>query len=175
MYKLMLAVIIMIFYSCTPNDSFQPTAQMGYSPVYASPEEIARIKLEPARNTQFAGKIYAFRNYIFQNELNEGIHIINNTNRNQPRKDGFLKVPFSTEIAIKGNFLYTNNVDDLVVFDISDMANPRLVKRIEKVFATIDQQYPPFHNTVFECPDPSKGIVVRWERKEISKPKCRRN
>lgn len=175
MYKLMLAVIVMIFYSCTPNDSFQPKAQIGYSPVYASPEEIALIKLEPAQNTQFAGKIYAFRNYIFQNELNKGIHIINNTNRNQPHKDGFLKVPFSTEIAIKGNFLYTNNVDDLVVFDISDIANPRLVKRIENVFATIDQQYPPVHNTVFECPDPSKGIVVRWERKEISKPKCRRN
>lgn len=175
MYKLMLAFIIMIFYSCMPDDNFQPTGQIGYSPVYASPEEIAQIKLEPARNTQFAGKIYAFRNYIFQNELNEGIHIINNTNRNQPGKAGFLKVPFSTEIAIKGNFLYTNNVDDLVVFDISDLANPRLVKRIENVFPAIDQQYPPFNNTVFESPDPSKGIVVRWERKEISKPKCRRN
>lgn len=156
----------MIFYSCTPNNVNEPTGRgEGYFPVYASPEDIAQIKLEPARSTEFAGKIYAFRNFIFQNELNEGIHVINNADRNQPKKTGFLKVPFSTEIAIKGNFLYTNNVDDLIVFDLSDISNPRLVKRIENVFAAINQNYPPFQNTIFECPDPSKGIVVRWERK----------
>lgn len=161
--------------ACTPDENIRFTGQTdGFSPVYALPSEITKIDFEPARKTEIAGKIYAIGNYIFQSEVNKGIHIINNQNRDQPKKVGFLKVPYSTEIAVKGKYLYTNNLSDLVVFDISDLNVPRMVKRVKDVFPPIGQQYPPFQNIMFECPDPAKGIIVHWERKMINNPKCRR-
>ncbi|MEJ7769241.1 MAG: hypothetical protein WKF89_15585 [Chitinophagaceae bacterium] len=168
-------LFILFVFACTPTtNTLPPGNQEAYQPVYASPVDLTRIALEPAKNTALAGKIYAIGNYILQNDLNTGIHIIDNRNRNQVKKIGFLKVPFSTEIAVKGNYLYTNNLNDLVVFDISNINNPQLVKRIVNVFPAVDQKYPPFNNVAFECPDTTKGIVVSWEKKMLTDPKCRR-
>ena len=166
----------LILLSCTQDRvSSLPNQVEGYSPVYASAVDVNVITFETAaRPTERAGKIYAIGNYIFQNDVNKGIHIINNTNRSHPEKVGFIKLPFSNEIAVKGNYLYSNNLNDLVVFDISDITKPKLVKRIQNVFPPVDQKYPPIPNASFECPDASKGIVVNWERKLLTDPKCRR-
>lgn len=175
MRNFILLLFPFILLACTHDPvTYQPSQVEGYAPVYASATDITKISYEPARKTGQAGKIYAIGNYIFQNELNKGIHIINNSDKNHPEKIGFIQLPFSTEIAVKGNFLYSNNLSDLVVFDISDNSKPTLVKRIKNVFPPINQKYPPVLNSAFECVDASKGIVVAWERKSLVSPKCRR-
>ncbi len=83
-------------------------------------------------------------------------------------------IPLSTELAVKGNYLYANNFRDIIVFDISNPAEPRLVKRVSNVFPPVNQKFPPLSNIYFECPDETKGVVVRWELKRINIPKCRR-
>ncbi|MEJ7739799.1 MAG: hypothetical protein WKF97_20425 [Chitinophagaceae bacterium] len=169
-------IILLVFLvSCTPSNSDPTEGQVdGYAPVYAFATDVTNISLEASRTTGSAGKIYAFGNFLLQNDLYQGIHIIDNSNRSQPTKTAFLKVPFSTEIAIKGKYLYTNNLNDLVVFDVSNMSRPQLIKRVENVFPLVEQTHPPFLSTQFECVDPAKGMVVRWERKRITNPKCRR-
>lgn len=175
MRNLIIVLCPFILLACTQNSiTNSPNQVEGYAPAYASATDITKISFEPARKTVQAGKIYAIGNYIFQNELNKGIHIINNRDKNHPEKIGFIQLPFSTEIAVKGNYLYSNNLSDLVVFDISDNSKPILVKRIANVFPPINQKYPPVLNSAFECVDPSKGIVVSWERKTLISPKCRR-
>lgn len=170
-----LLVCLVFVYSCDPIDSGPFEGDIdAFVPVYSAVTDINNIGVEPAKPTDQAGKIYAYGAFIFQNELYKGIHIINNSNRSQPNKMAFLRVPFSTEIAIKGNYLYTNNHDDILVFDISDPSVPQLVKRLENVFPAINQSYPPVNNVWFECPDPSKGIIVRWDMKRIKTPNCRR-
>lgn len=169
-----LLVLFILFSSCDPDRSFLPQSGDTYVPVYASNESISKIGIEDKKPTVEAGKIYVFENYIFQNDLNTGIHIINNTDRQHPVKVAFLKIPMSTEIAVKEHFLYTNNNKDMVVFDISDPAAPHLVKRVADVFPGLSQQYPPYRGVYFECPDPSKGVIIRWEKKDIPEPKCRR-
>ncbi len=167
--------LCLILFSCTPeSERLSPFQSEAYSPVYASMVDVLQIAFEPAKNTELSGKIYATGNYIFQSDINKGIHIIDKSNARQFRKIGFLKVPFSTEIAVKGNYLYTNNLNDLVVFDISNINSPQLVKRIENMFPSVDQKYPPFTNVLFECPDPSKGVVVSWEKKTLKNANCRR-
>lgn len=175
MRKLIPVFFAMILVSCTtdPINSL-PGQTEGYSPVYGTMVDIKQISYETARNTEQAGKIYAFGSYIFQNDINKGIHIINNANRSHPEKIGFIKLPYSSEIAVKGTYLYSNNLDDLVVFDISNITKPLLIKRIPNVFPPVNQKYPPIPNAVFECPDPDKGIVVSWERKILMNAKCRR-
>jgi hypothetical protein len=146
----------------------------GYAPIYASRQSINTITAQAPMPTTQPGKIYAFGRYLFQVENGSGIHIIDNIDPATARKIAFLKVPMATEIAIKQNFLYTNNLNDLVVFDLSNITAPQLVNRIADAFPAIDQTYPPVSRTSFECADASKGVVIGWEQKMISNPKCRR-
>jgi len=175
MRQLILLFSISLFlYACDPaKDELIGTVD-AYVPVYSSIAEINQISVEPQKQTLHAGKIYAYGDYIFQNDLYSGIHIIDNTDRNNPRKIAFLKLPLSTEIAVKDNYLYSDNYNDLVVFDISDPAKPLLVKRVNNVIAPASQKFPPFSNVYFQCPDNSKGIIVRWELRNINIPNCRR-
>lgn len=147
-----------------------------YAPVYAAIKWDAPVELLPAKPTASAGKIYAYGSYAFQVDQYTGIHIISNAASAQAKKTGFLQIPFCTEIAIRNDFLYTNHNNDVVVFDLSNPAAPRLVKRLEDAFPAINiaQEHPPFSNVYFECPDPAKGMIVDWVQKPVDHPECRR-
>src|SRR5690242_18709881 len=123
-YVLMLLLVACV--ACNPNRGDVGQGDItGYRPIYASVQEANAIGIEAARPTTHAGKIYAYGNYLFQVEDGEGIHIINNTAPQQAQKVGFLKIPTCSEISIKANYLYTNNLNDLVVFDISNITSPQ--------------------------------------------------
>jgi hypothetical protein len=173
--RFILVFLVFAVASCTITDNeMGPQQIMGYAPVYATPTVYDSISVHPARTTVSAGKIYAFNSFIFQVDQQQGIHIVANGQSASAQKVAFLKIPFCTEVAVKGNFLYANNLNDLVVFDISTPSNPQMVKRIKDAFPAVTQSYPNVSGTFFECVDPSKGIVVGWERKTINSPKCRR-
>lgn len=161
-------------WSCDPMQTDPAGNTQAYVPVYMNAAQLDEIMVMPPKSTSTAGKIYAYGNYVFQNDVNEGIHIIDNTDKNKPVKIAFLKIPSNTEIAIKGKYLYANSYVDLVVIDMADAAKPKLVKRLPGIFPSVSQDYPPFTNTSFVCADKSKGIVVRWELKTVDNPKCRR-
>ncbi len=167
-------ILLLCLSGCDPKNAVSPLPSITYSPVYTSPESANMVSVEPAKPTTVAGKIYAYNNYLFQNDVGTGIHIIDNTNRQLPKKIAFLQVPFSTEVAVKGNFLYSNSFSDLVVFDISNPAKPVLANRIAKIFPAINQQYPPYNNVYFECPDRAKGVVTAWVVSTVKNAKCRR-
>ncbi|WP_259017069.1 LVIVD repeat-containing protein [Emticicia fluvialis] len=82
------------------------------------------------------GKIYVKDNYIFVNEIKQGIHIIDNTNPANPVNMGFLKIPGVIDMAVKGNTLYTDSYIDLVTFDIADIKNIKESGRVKDVFSS---------------------------------------
>ncbi len=166
-------ILSLLLFSCDPKPA-QFRSPDIYVPVYSSLSAVQQYDVEAPKPTGQAGKIYAYQNFIFQNDLYTGIHIIDNKDQN-PAKVAFLNIPLNTDIAIKGNYLYANNYTDLVVFDITDPVHPQFVKRVANVFPPVGQDYPPFTNVYFQCTDKSKGIVVRWEKKDsIPLPNCRR-
>jgi hypothetical protein len=171
--KYLLLILVISLIACNP-EPYDSGDIPGYAPIYASQQVANTIVVEGTRATTRPGKIYAYGNYLFQVEENQGIHIIDNTNPQQAHKIAFLKIPTCTEMAIKANYLYTNNLNDLVVFDLSNISAPQLVKRFPDAFPQLSQSYPPLTNVYFECPDPSKGVVIGWESKSIHAPKCRR-
>lgn len=173
-YSCLLLLLCIGFTQCTPDSTFETQPMEAFVPVYMTTQNAGVVKKDVARPTRNAGKIYVLGNWLFQNDVNEGIHIIDISDKAKPKKIAFISIPLSTEVAVKGNFLYTNNVSDLLTFNIADPLNPTLVKRIPNVFPLVNQNYPPFNNVSFECADPSKGIVINWERKQIASPKCRR-
>ncbi len=175
--KTLLAILISAgLASCVKSKTSKLNAGkiQAYVPVYLKPSFATDIKIDSPKNTVAAGKIYVYGRYLFQNDINNGIHIIDIIDRANPKKIAFINVPLSTEIAVKGNYLYTNNLADMLTFDISSPANPVLKSRIKDVFPSVNQTYPPFTNTYFECADASKGIVVKWILQEVDNPQCRR-
>lgn len=81
------------------------------------------------------GKIYIYKDYLFINEPNKGIHIYNNANPSAPVNTAFLQIPGNVDLAISNNILYADSYVDLLAFDISSMANIKQVKRVTDVFS----------------------------------------
>ena len=75
-----------------------------------------------------------YGNYIFLNEVNKGVHIIDNTNPVNPVIKSFINIPGNVDIAVKGSTLYADLYTDLVVVDITDPLNATLKKVVTKVF-----------------------------------------
>ncbi|GAA4312496.1 hypothetical protein GCM10023115_31390 [Pontixanthobacter gangjinensis] len=94
----------------------------------------ASVKIQEPRSIKESGKIYAWKDYIFINDKNEGVHIIDNSDPYNPTNIRFLKIPRNMDIAIRNDKLYADNGMDLVVFDVSDMNNIRETGRVEDVF-----------------------------------------
>ena len=174
MRLLSILLLLAVLSACETN---LPESHSGpfqaYVPVYANPVTNEQIAIEAVRSTTQPGKIYAWGQYIFQNELYEGIHIIDNSQPDQPHKIAFVNIPFNTEFAVRGSYIYANNISDLIVIDIQDPQHPVVLNRIKDAFPVILQNHPPAHG-YFVCPDPSKGIVVNWELKTVDKANCRR-
>jgi hypothetical protein len=106
-----------------------------YIPVYKTNEEVrANIKSSTPTDIKNPGKMFVFGNYIFLNEVDKGIHIIDNTNPSSPVNKYFINIPGNQEVAVTGNILYADLYTDLVTIDISNPAAIQVKKITENVF-----------------------------------------
>ncbi|ACT91352.1 hypothetical protein [Dyadobacter fermentans] len=145
----------------------------AYRPVYKNPEDVAKVEVSTARSLKDPGKIYTYDRYLFINELGKGIHIVDNANPAKPQNISFVSIEGNFDIAVKGNWLYADNLSNLLVIDITDPKAPKLTKTIPNVIPV--QAFPPLQGVYFECADSKKGIVVDWEKVEMEEqPKCYR-
>jgi hypothetical protein len=169
MKKLLLAAgVLLLFFSGT-----RFTVD-GYKPVYVPVEEAKTILVTEPREVVTQGKIYIKDAFIYVGDVNLGVHVIDNTDPVNPKKVAFIQIYGNHDIAIKGDILYADNLEDLVAIDISDRDNPQVMHRIKNVYKLVNQRFPenmPYH-TWFECVDPSKGYVVGWIPAELDSPGC---
>jgi hypothetical protein len=106
-----------------------------FEPVYkAYSEVVANIKSNASTAVSLPGKIAIIGKYIFLNEVDKGIHIIDNSNPSSPQNIAFIDVPGNVDIAIKGNILYADFYTDLVAIDIRDPRNATVKKIIKNIF-----------------------------------------
>lgn len=162
-------MVFLLFFS--GNTSFSVD---GYKPLYVPADQAKVIKTLESRPVETQGKIYLKDQYIFIGDVNKGVHVIDNTDPRNPVKVSFIQIYGNHDIAIKGNIMYADNLEDLVAIDISDINNLVEVKRIEDVYELPNQQYPedvPYY-TYFICADPDKGYVVGWIPAMITDPDC---
>ena len=128
-----------------------------YKPVYSTTDEIkAATGIRTAEALHALGKIYWKDNYLFVNEIGKGIHIYDNTNPSTPMALSFLNIPGNYDLAISGTTLYADSFVDLVLFDISDIANIKIINRQEGFFKN-------YSAMGFQI-DAQKGIVTSWEQ-----------
>lgn len=86
------------------------------------------------------GKLFKYGNYIFVNEINKGVHIIDNSNPARPVNKYFIAIPGNIDIAVKGNTLYADIYTDLVAIDISNPQQVVLMKTIAGIFEKTQYQ-----------------------------------
>jgi hypothetical protein len=167
-YPVMIMFVLIIgLVSCNKDENVYRYEAMV--PVYMDFETFRQPpKAKSARDIQQAGKIYFKDQYIFVNEVNEGIHIIDNANPSFPKKIGFYEITGNVDMAIRGNILFADSYIDLIALDISDLLNPVEVSRIENAFPEVlpmplDRELPYAWHQI----DRSKGVIVGWEIETI--------
>ncbi|MCG9970460.1 LVIVD repeat-containing protein [Christiangramia crocea] len=151
-----------ILTSC--SDEEDPQLSTVAVPVTQSVADFrASVKIQEPRIIAESGKIYAWRDYIFVNDKNEGVHIIDNTDPFNPENIKFLKIPRNMDIAIKDEKLYADNGMDLVVFDISDINQIKEIARVKDVFPNYYTVAPEgAHYVDFENFDPARQVIVGY-------------
>ncbi|MDH5475025.1 MAG: hypothetical protein OEX22_04980 [Cyclobacteriaceae bacterium] len=172
LYISALVLFVLLFGACIEENTFGVGSVEGYKPVYADSFQKEVLFLGP-RNIESPGKIYVYGNFLFVNELSNGVHVINNSDPSNPINMAYIQIPGNVDIAVRDYVLYADNYTDLVAIDISDLNNPKVCDREMDVFR-VHSNYPNMFGIYFECVDESKGVVTGWEPATIIDPKCSR-
>ena len=130
---LIVSIVSILSQSCVKDNC---TKRYYYwEPVYRTKTEArANIKNNASKEVERPGKIFIKGNYIFLNEIDKGIHIIDNSNRSAPRNIAFIDIPGNMDMAVKGDMLYADFYSDLVAINISDPLHIVTTKFTENVF-----------------------------------------
>jgi hypothetical protein len=158
-FILVLFGIALVFSSCL-KDHCQKNFRM-FIPIYKSRAAVLQdVKLQGSQKIEKAGKIFSYGNYLFINDVDKGIHIIDNSNPAVPNKTGFLNIEGNLDLWVRNNLLYADCYDNLLVIDIHDMHNIQLLESLPNVFPQRD-----YNEAAI---DASKGYVVGWQQRDTS-------
>ncbi|HLN52317.1 MAG TPA: hypothetical protein VK212_01330 [Lentimicrobium sp.] len=164
---LFLLVASGMFTSCEDR-TYEERTYMANVPVVMGFNEFRSAVVKKAPQTLVnPGKIYFKDNFIFINEIEQGIHVIDNTNPASPVILNFINIPGNVDMAVKGNILYADSYIDLVAIDISDPANPVEVDRIENAFPNVLPPMEDYSYPVYGL-DFNKGVVIGWETRMVT-------
>ena len=136
LFKAIFVLFLLTFLnSCVKDTCRRIYTYSYYLPVYKTTAEVrANIKSSTPLQITSPGKIVILGNYIFLNEVDKGIHVIDNHNPASPQNVAFINIPGNMDLALKGNILYADLYTDMVTLDISDPLNVLVKKYSEGVF-----------------------------------------
>ncbi|MFT3683222.1 MAG: hypothetical protein QM791_23385 [Ferruginibacter sp.] len=156
--------LLIALQSCVKDTCTHMSSYTWFIPKYKTVAEVrGNIKSSPATEIKAPGKIFMYGHYIFLNEINKGVHIIDNSNPAAPVNKAFIDIPGNVDIAVKGNTLYADMYTCLVTIDITDPLNIHAVDFLENIFP--DRNYGVTYN--------SNSIIYDWERHDtIVKADC---
>jgi hypothetical protein len=136
MVKISLVLVLAtLFAGCTKK--YGDDGECSYKSISYKELRADYPKVSKAKEIGKAGKIYNYKdgNIILINEKNLGIHIIDNSDKMHPKAKSFIELPGNIDIAVKDGYLYADSFTDLVVIDIRDLDDIKIVKRKEDTFA----------------------------------------
>ncbi len=116
----------------------------GYKdePIYVSYEEFAKaFKTYPEQDLKNTGKIYQYKTLRFVNEVDKGVHVYETNDTDSMVYKTFFRIPGNREIAIRNGILYADSYTHLVVIDVKNPAQIKLLSVQAKVFTNYDYYY----------------------------------
>ena len=134
-YSLSFLTLLLLFsFTACIKDSLK-REYVYYRPVYKTKEQVrAEVKSSAAQNIVNPAKLFYKDGYVFLNDLEKGVHIIDVRNPAQPRVVSFVAIPGCIDLAVRGNILYADLSTDLVAIDISNPLQVKLTQVLEGVF-----------------------------------------
>lgn len=120
---------------CEQDKCTRTQEYTAFEPVYKRIDEMrVPTTYVAAKSLTAPGKIFYYKGYLLINEMNEGIHVIDNKNPESPVNLGFIEVPGNLDMAVHNDILYADSYLDLVAIDISNPLAPVEVNRVQDVF-----------------------------------------
>jgi len=166
-----LSLIFVSALSCDKDDANYEYVEVATPQIMSKVDFRKSVEIVAPRDIEKAGKIYAYKNYIFVSDAYKGVHVIDNSNPKIPKRIKYLKIPGNEDISVKDDFLYADSATDLLVFDISNINSISLKQRLEDVFYVYNFQIPLGVPVVdYEGFNYQTDIIVGWtvtkERRE---------
>lgn len=161
----LLTILVLVTTSC--EDKLLQT-YMANVPVYMSYDDLrSSFKVDTEQDLEKPGKIYFKDNFMYINEYQKGIHVVDLSDPENPLKKSFIEIPGNVDISIRNDVLYAESYVDLVLIDVSDPTQPKFIKRIEDMFEYVipayDYEYP------LDEIDQDRGVITAFELKKITR------
>ncbi|PHI21129.1 hypothetical protein CEQ90_03655 [Lewinellaceae bacterium SD302] len=132
-----LLLLAIVFSGCIEEKCESELTYTVYKPVYLEESQFrVNIEAEAARELCRTGAFYVYGDYLFITEQEEGMHIFDNANPENPVAISFLPVGGIVGLAVRNDILYVNNYYDLVTFSLDDPTAPDMLHRTEYAFDT---------------------------------------
>ena len=174
----MVSVLMIAIIGCNDSDDL-PAGINEYLIAVPLTTDLVSLKKEAVEVTDpveinESGKIYAYKNYIFVNDMYRGLHVLDNTDPTAPKPIKFIKLEGNNDISIKNDRLYADSYGDLVIMDISDINNIGDIKRMENAiyqefWCTVgfDVEWPQADAYDYAEVDAQRHAIVGWETKTV--------
>ncbi len=134
----------------------------GWVPQYLPSDSAFLIRPLPPREMLDAGSFALLGDLLFIVDREIGFHVFDNADPANPINLSFVSVPGCSGLTARDQFVYANNLTDLVTLDVSDPVRPELVDRVKNLYGALPD-YPELNGFgAFECVDPNRGILVGW-------------
>lgn len=124
---------IFLFTSCLKDDCEQEVTYDRYIPIKVHKTDFRSKPLtySAPRALEHPGKIYWYEGLLFIVEEDQGIHIFNNENPENPVAVSFMEISGAEDLVVRNDYLYANQNQDLIAIDLSDPLAGEIVARIE--------------------------------------------
>ena len=160
--QLLKSTALLLFAALVMPGCLKDTCTRTYTlltPVYKTMQQVrANIRNAPSQQIESPGKLFMYGNYIFLNEVDKGVHVIDNSNPAQPVNKYFINIPGNVDVAVRGNILYADMYSDMVTIDISNPSAVQLKGVVNNAFP--ERRY----NNGFVAD--TALVIVNWERKD---------
>ncbi len=129
---------LLLLLGCTLSSCLKDNCRRTYkifTPVLTKLTDLrASVKSQQPATVVHAGKMFTSGKWIFLNEQNKGIHVIDNSNPAHPVKKSFINIPGNIDLYAKGHMLYADLYCDLVAIDITDPLHIATTKYLTNTF-----------------------------------------
>jgi len=135
-----------------------------YRPIFMLRSDMeSNVKLKGPESIIDAGKIYIKDHLIFINEKYRGIHVIDNSNPEDPTNIAFINIDGCIDMAVKDDILYADNAVDLIAIRFDpEVTSIEVTERIRDVFPELISPEGRGLYWKEEQAKPEGAILVKW-------------
>ncbi len=130
-----LFICLLTFWGCSDNVGTVEVTYKKATAIYGDLEEVRQTPLlDQSRDVENPGKIFISDQLLLIGEEEKGVHVVDNSDPENPMPTHFINIPGNREFYVKGNFLYAESYYDMLKIDISQIGQPKLVSRVRNAF-----------------------------------------